>query len=266
MQAAHFRRTPNFSTSELFIKLPISNHHFRTVYNSLVHGYKMPVDVECDEDALLLLTAMLNDIMYIQQCHLSMPYPPSYQESVIYGLSSTQILPMRNPWAPLSLQSEFCKLGAEMLAALARWLHHFQNRVRKDILALYYFTELQLLCPDLGSLYQITGYATGPEFASTLPKLTENLDISDRALDLAWLILENSDSTRAIPQQRLSIWLPIALFSASLVVWHKLQSTETNKRKYGTLSVLTTFKHEIAKLPWPCCTAMIQTLDTLMGR
>jgi hypothetical protein len=252
--------------SELFIKMPSSDYAFRTVYSSLIHGYSLPSIVQSNEDALLLLIAMLNDIFYMQQCHLSMPYPPSYHESDTSSLSSTQIMPLRNPWAPLSLQREFCRLGADLLSALSRWHQHFKDRVRKDILALYYFTELLLLCPDLGTLHHSAGYGTRTEFASTQTRITRDLDISDKAWDLAWLILEHSESTSEPPQQRLSIWLPLILFSSALVVWHKLQSTVGHNRKYGTLSVLTTFRHEIAKLPWPCCGAMTETLDRLMER
>jgi hypothetical protein len=65
--------------------------------------------------------------------------------------------------------------------------------------------------------------------------------------------------------QRVSIWLPIVLFSSALIVWHKLQSPVATNRKYGTLSVLTTFKDEIENLLWPYCRTMIKTLDKLMG-
>lgn len=266
LQAVHFNRASNYSTSELFIKMPCSDHPFRTVYNSLIHGYALPSDVKSDEDALLLLIAILNDIVYMLQCHLSMPYPPSYQESNTSGLAESQIGPLRNPWAPLSLQSEFCRLGADLLAALSRWHVHFKDQVRNDILALYHFTELQLLCPDLGALYHVSGYAIQPDFASTEANNTKKLDISDKALDLAWLILEHSDISSEPAQERLSVWLPIILFSSALVVWHKLQSTSSKSRRYGTVSVLITFKNLIVNLPWPCCKPMVATLDRLMKR
>lgn len=266
MQAVHFNRAPNYSMSELFIKMPSSDHPFRMVYNSLIHGYILPSDIKSNEDALILLIAMLNDIVYMQQCHLSMPHPPSYKEGGANGFAADYFRPLRNPWSPLSLQSEFCRLGADFLAALSRWHAHFEDQVRTDILALYHFSELQLLCPDLGRLYDLVGYPREPDLVNPGVNINKNLDISDKALDLAWLVLEYSDTTSAPIQQRVSVWLPVIVFASALVVWYKLQCLAGDSRRYGSLSILITFRNQLTKLSWPCCRAMTRTLDRLMER
>lgn len=256
---------------ELFIKMTSTDHPFRTIYTSLIHGYALPSDVQSVEDALLLLTAILNDILYMQQFHLAIPYPPSNQEQDTYSLcgSPDLSLRLRNPWPALSLQTEFCRLSADMSAALSRWHQLFKHLVREDtgILALYYFAKLQLLYPDMGILFHMAGYDTRSVFVGDPSRVSINLDISDSALDLAWLILESAGGPSSSPQKRIAIWLPIVLFSSALVVWHKIQCCpDVNSRKYGTVSVLTAFRHEIASLPWQCCRAMTQTIDNLMGR
>lgn len=267
MQAISLRRTPNLSVGELFIKMPSSDHPFRTIYNSLTHGYALPSDVQNTEDAVFLLTSILNDVIYMQQCHLSMPRPPSNQENDTYDLSRSSDLPLRNPWPPLSLQTEFCRLSADMSTALSKWYHLFKDIATRDVLALYHFVDLQLLCPDLGCLFHLAGYEMSfGLIGDQASGISNNLDISDRALDLAWLILENAGSNSSSPQQRLSIWIPIVLFSSALVVWYKIQGPDGSRYKYGTLGVLTAFKHEIASLPWPCCEAMVQTIGRLMER
>lgn len=267
LQAIGLRRTPNMLVGELFIKMPSSDHSFRTIYNSLIHGYALPSDVQNIEDAVFLLISILNDVIYMQQCHLAMPRPPRCQGNGTHDLSGGSDLPLQNPWPPLSLQTEFCRLSADMSTALSKWHHLFKDVVTRDVLALYYFAELQLLCPDLGCLFHLAGYEMSFGFVGDQSGgVKNNFDISDKASDLAWLILEHAGNNSSSPQQRLSIWLPVVLFSSALVVWYKIQGPEGNKYKYGTLSVLTAFKHEISILPWPCCEAMTQTLGRLMER
>ncbi len=164
------------------------------------------------------------------------------------------------------MQGELGRLSADMVAALSRWEHHFKHRVGPEILALYYFTHLRLICPDLGELSSVAGYTTTSRFSGGIPTVSKTLDLPDKALDLAWLILDHCTRLSGNSNGRLCIWLPICLFSAALVVWQKLISPAVTDRRYGTLRVLDTFKSEITKLPWPCCAEMTNTLDRLMER
>lgn len=250
------------------MKMPSSNHQFRTLYNSLTHGYSLPHDVRSREDGLLLLTMLLSDIIYIQRCHFSISTPSEPHGGVADRSPSDHML-LRNPFAPLSSQSEYSRLSADLLAALSRWEQHFQRHVGSDILAFYYFVKLQLICPELGSLPRLAGYGRGSTVGgsqSNPSKHAEQIDIPDKAMDLAWLVLDHCDGNSQNPQRRLALWLPVILFLSALVVWRKLHSQSFTDPKYGSLKVLGMYKDEIAKLPWPCCKEMTNTLDRLMKR
>lgn len=260
MHAVHCGLVPNYSINELFIKMPSSNHHFRIIYNSLLHGYVIPKDVRSREDILLLLTALLGDIIYMQRCHLSVPFGTNSSSGRLNALSI-----LRSPYAPLSSGSEFSRLSSDMLAALSRWEQNCQQHAGSDIRALYYFTKVQLMCPNLWELPHQAGY--GAASATNLLSFTHgtgDCDIPDKAINLAWLVFDNCGKTTKSPDHKLAVWLPIVLFMSSLVIWKKLRAQPATDPGYGTLGVLSMFKTELAKLPWPCCTEMITTLDRLM--
>lgn len=252
MHAVHCNAVPNWSTSELFIRMPSTNHEFRTVYNSLAHNYALPQDVKSSEDSLVLLTALLSDIIYMQRCQPSVPL-----------LSDRDGDQLRNPYAPLSSKSEFGRLGSDMTAALSRWENHFQDKVGSNILALCYFTKLYLVCPALLELPSIAGYGEVSGFNQKQIK-SKQIEIPDEAMDLAWLVLDQCDKSSKSIKQHLSIWLPNVLFMSALVVWQRLRSQAATDLKFGTLKVLSMFKNEIDRLPWPCCAEMTKTLDRLM--
>lgn len=252
MHAIHCGTVLNYSVSELLIRMPSTNRSFRTIYNLLAHGKALPQDVKTPEDSLLLLTALLSDIIYMQRCHIS-PLP----------LSTPNDNLLRNPYAPLSVQSECWRLKIDMMSALSQWEKHFRDKVGNDILALHCFAKLHLACPALWRLPRMAGYGGS---ASVSPEAVESqqMEISDRALDLAWLVLDHCDRSSKPTKPNLSIWLPTILFMSSLVVWHRLRSRRDTDLKYGTLKVLSMFRNEIARLPWPCCLDMTSTLDRLI--
>jgi hypothetical protein len=229
--------------------MPSSIHSFCTIYNLLAHGNALPPDVKSPEDGLLLLTALLSDIIYIQRCHVSLPH-----------LSTPEDERLRNPYAPLSAKSEFLRQSASMMAALSQWKDTFHDKVENDILALYYFTKLHLTCPALWELPRMAGYGS----LVSHPIESREMEISDKAMDLAWLVLDHCDKKSKTARLNLSIWLPIVLFMSALVVWQRLRSRAATDLKYGTLKVLSMFEHEIARLPWPCCREMSKTLENLM--
>ncbi|KAH8799729.1 hypothetical protein F5884DRAFT_115638 [Xylogone sp. PMI_703] len=269
VHAIHYGLAPNYSVSELFIKMPSSNHQFRTVYNSLTHGYTLPKDVTTQEDAFLLLTALLSDITYMQRCRPSLPFLSTYNASGANDQSTHIQTPLRNPYAPLSSQSESSRMAADMLVALSRWKQHFQHRVGSDIYALYYFSRLQLICPNIWELPHLAGYgvvagSSNDDLKSS--QHTKKIDISDKAMDLAWLVLDSCDKRPEPLEGSLAIWLPIVLFLSALVVWQRLRSQPVADLKYGTLKVLSMFSAEITQLPWPCCIEMANTLNMLMKK
>jgi hypothetical protein len=269
MHAVHCGLAPNYSISELSIRMPSSNHQFRTIFNSLTHGYTLPQNVRSREDALLLLTALLEEIIYLQRCYLSIPFASSYAPGVVKGLSRNKETTLRNPYAPLCSESEYSRLSDALLNALARWEQHFQQQLGSDILALYYFTRLQLICPEIWELPHLAKYGIAAGVEDDSPNTFQHakcFDVPDKAMDLAWLILDQYDQISKSAERRLSIWLPIVLFLSALVIWQKLQCQPSSNLKYGSLKVLSMFRNEIAQLPWPCCIQMAETLDRLMGK
>jgi len=276
LHAVHFGLAPNYSTNELFIRMPASNHQFRTIYNSLVHGRKVPLDVHRREDALLLLTAILNDIIHIHCSFLSLQSPDIVSGQSINGYRQDAVNPsvdrhlinkdkkLENPWAPLTAGSEFCRLRVDLLAGLSRWEDHFQQHVGSDILVLYYFCRLQLHCPEIWEIPHLARYEMATTNANDQAKSTTQFEIPDKAMDLSWQILDHCVKGSKSPGRTMAVWLPIVVFLSALVVWHKLRRQSTKDMKYGTLKVLSMFKNELAKLPWPCCAEMTRTLDRLM--
>lgn len=249
MHSVHCNTVINHSVSELWIKMPSSVHSFRIIYNLLAHGNALPPDVKSPEDGLLLLTALLSDIIYIQRCHMSLS-----------PLSTPKDENLCNPYAPLSAKSEFLRQSADMMVALSRWENTFHDNVENDILALYYFTRLHLTCPALWELPSMAGYGS----IGSHQIESREMEVSDKAMDLAWLVLDHCDKSSKSARPNLSIWLPIVLFISALVVWQRLRSRAPTDLKYGTLKVLSMFEQEIARLPWPCCREMSKTLDRLM--
>ncbi|KAJ9608015.1 hypothetical protein H2200_007003 [Cladophialophora chaetospira] len=191
--------------------MPTSNHHFRSVYNSMVHGFALPADVKSSEDALIVLVALLSDIIYMQHCHVP-------------GIQAGKGQP-ENPFLPLSVQGERDRLNAEMLAALSRWELQFKHQVGKDLLALYYFAHLRLTCHGLEDLNHAA--MSGLKSSSIEP-----IEVPDKALDLAWLILEHC---HGLPEdQRVEIWLPVVLFQSALA-HEKLGLMQVTKRNKDLL-------------------------------
>lgn len=251
MQALHCGQTPNYLTNELFIRMPSSTYQFKTIYNSLVHGYTIPRDVTTQEDALLLLTALLSDTIYTQRCFLSLIFRSQKN-------TSKKLPPLHNPYAPLSADSEYSRVRHRLMAALDRWEQHFEQYVGDDIRALFHFTKIQLLCPHIFLLPKMAGYSATGNLCN--PGMIE---IPDKAIDLVWLVLDSCEKAFDSPRQKSAIWLPIVLFMSSLVLWNKISYQPEPGHKYGTLRALKTFRSEIVRLPWPCCAEMSTTLSRL---
>jgi hypothetical protein len=263
LHALHRGLAPNYSISELVIKLPSSRYQFRTIYNSLTHGYTIPEDVRTQEDGLMLLTALLSEIIYVQRCRLSSSFTSGLRIGTLDDRSDPKLRRRSNPHAPLSSDSEVTRLCAEMTDALSRWAKHFQSKAETNVLALYHFVQLQLACADLWELPRLAGYEDG-DWSKHGQVQTHPFTIPDKVVDLAWLVLDQCDRSSKSETNRLSVWFPIILFMSALVVWHRLRSQEVHGRKYGTLKMLTPFRNEIMRLPWPCCVSMGRTLDRLM--
>ena len=272
IRAFHFGISTNFTASELFIRMPGSPYQFHRVYRTLVTGVGfLPQGMNSNEDGLLLLVANLSDSLYIHRSFRPLrPWAPSSATSAI-TLTMQQSI-SRNPFVPLSPQTELARMSLEMQAALDRWAEHFERSVDKEILFLFYFCKLHLACPDLWLLPHLAGYRpaiVGHGFSSVGHGFSSvghgtKIVVSDEAMKFTWLILDNIDIGREHPERDQSIWIPVVLFYAALVVWQRLRPQSNADGTFGTLKVLGMFKRELEQLPWACCSEMSRTLDEIM--
>ncbi|KAK5753468.1 hypothetical protein LTS12_016420 [Elasticomyces elasticus] len=244
VQAIHFDSIPNYSTNELFIDMPASQYPFRKIYGSLIGGHPLPLDVNAHEDAILLVIALLADIVRAQKNG----FPRVSMQSTAAG---------RRPLPPLTLAHEVARTEAALAAALARWKKHFVH-APADVLGLCHIAELRVLCPSMNNLPRLAGY---PD-TGTPSKVLAGWYISDQAVDVAWQVLGDSESCSAGSASYESVWLPIAVFLAALVVWKHLDK-KSLKQGLSSARALTMFINELERLRWPCCTAMIATLKSL---
>ncbi|EMC98767.1 hypothetical protein BAUCODRAFT_120068 [Baudoinia panamericana UAMH 10762] len=231
---------PNYSVRELELRMPSSNHSFSTVYSSLLHGHVLPGDLSTTEDGLLLIIALLSDVYYVQKCH------PRLLDQ--FGTSS-----VINPYRPLCSNSELAHMTALFDGALSRWKQRFFAGASHDVLALYYFTLLQLRWPDVPELPTLLNRHTAKPTSEAIPS---------ECLSIAWAIHANVESASANDTQRLSIWLPCILYLSALVVWRS-HSQDRKDMSFGGLSSLRMYEFTLSQLPWPCCPDMVRVLETL---
>ena len=260
IRAAHCGRVACISTNELFMRMPSSPYNFHQMYRCLLLGARpLPSDLRADEDSLLLLTGVCADILYIQHSFSNVMLPAENS-----GGQSRQ-----NPYAPLSPTSEALRHRFVLKAALMRWHQHFGDGASRDVLSMFFFCRLLLALPDILLLPCLAGYPPNSKQTSTLPDWCQEtmLEISDEAINFAWLILDNSNAQNDGSGANVSIWLPVVLFFAALTIWYHLHHQRSRSNlKTGTLRTLNVFKDELSHLPWPCCAEMCRTLDKLMSK
>lgn len=253
LQAARSGDSPMYSTTELHMRMHGSDVSFRLAYSSIIHGYALPEEIKSREDALVLLTAIMSDSLYAQRTHFLVA------ENNLCGSSAASASSPRTPYLPLTAKSESARLSAVFEAALLRWHRQFERSAGSALLVLYYFAQLQQLCPGSWQLPAMAGH--GVLHTTKIPEhLRRDHAIPEQAVETAWQILEHFDQCLQSPDGRLAIWLPMSLFMSALVVWRHI-SLDRSRR--GTLKMLDMFKIRLTELPWPCCTEMVRTLARL---
>ena len=265
IRAVHCNASPEFSRSELFITMPASNHNFHEVYNRLILGeHALPANMTEAEDAVLLLSALLSDIITIQRVFSSFDlHPvelPDLQQSI-----STESLPLLSPFVPFSPLAENQRMLSRLSKGLELWSERLRDIVSEDVLALFYFCKLCLHFPQVLLLPSISGYKPAVKAnisRSTLVKRT--IPVPEDAMRCAWLIVDNVNVERLPDRAACPLWLPVITYLTALVVWVNLRSSSSTQSSYGTLKVLGMFKAELQQMPWPCCMEMISNLDELM--
>lgn len=232
---------------------------FQDAYCSLKHGRYMEADVS-NENALLLLCAILSDTIVSIQ---------------VFGNAMRHVSPFHSTWpdqpdhcvTPFSTGREAMKTSSLLALWLDNWLDTFDSQVLCDTKALYFFCRLLLVCPQVLQLPQTVCYGGPPghyEHQIPRPAKMPSMDISDDAMRFSWLLLEQLDykTRRGLS----SVWLPIIVFYAALVVGAKIRSTPPEAAgQSGILRSLTLFQAELNNMGWPCCERMVSTLGTIMN-
>nr|OQO31130.1 hypothetical protein B0A51_02501 [Rachicladosporium sp. CCFEE 5018] len=216
MHALQTNDIPKYSVDELAFTMPQSGHSFRTTYISILHGCDLPDDLSATEDALLLLTALLAHSLYLQKS-FEAPF-------------AVQTPRHCSPYRPLCLETEFTDRQATINAALNVWEARFIKTMSQDVLALYHFTRLQLLVPQISDLSSFAEQQLAGEIAPTFH------DIPPEAVKLAWSVLANVEDSPTIHGKKLAIWLPVVLYLSALVVWRADSGDGKNEAPGGSFS------------------------------
>ncbi|MCJ1472613.1 hypothetical protein MMC13_001262 [Lambiella insularis] len=265
IHAVHFNTTAQFSSSELFIAMPASHHDFHDIYSALVLGeHPLPLVMTDQEDAVLILAAIISDIMTIhrafERIHLQSP-----NDSALWPSVDKNTHWLTGSFVPFSASNEYQRMLSQISNILNRWSERFKERMHQDVMALFYFCRMYSSCPHLLRLPRISGYEPAADPSAYLSRPEGQDDtVSEGAIRYAWLVLENINVTGDGPRVACPIWLPVVTFLAALVVWRSLKSSSLVKPGFGTLKVLGVFRAELEQMPWSCCTQMVKTLVKLM--
>lgn len=268
--ALHLNTSTEFSTNELFFKMPKAEQNFGEIYiQLLVEEKPLPPAVVAHEDALLVLLALCSDIMATQRAYEEsniLSFAPNEGEQTETSARSIQRMPSH--LLPFSPMGEYQRVISKLQRALGRWSERFHNSMSRSIRALFHCVSACSLWSPTISLPQILGYSpTIIGFAMVNNgRLSKIGGPPDEAVRHAWLVLDNIDARDPESRYKCPIWLPIVTHMASLVVWKSLQSTAPREGKIVSLRVLNMFKFELEQMFWPCTGKMAEHLDILMQR
>jgi len=265
VRAVHYNTSTQYSSSELFITMPASNHNFHGVYTKLVvEEHPLPPNMTEHEDAVLILSALLSDIIAIHKVFSGFDVELSEVLSSQSAMSDTT-LQILSPFVPLSPFSENQRMLSQISKSLDLWGERFKPIVSEDILSLFYFCNMCLSFPQVLLLSRLSGYE--PAVANSSGSYVElglgGVVIPEAAVRCAWLILDHVNVERLPDRAACPVWLPVVTYITALVVWANLKSS-VSRSSYGTLKALGMFKAELQQMPWPCCTEMAKNLDELM--
>ena len=256
MMAAHHDAEMLIIPCQLAINMPGSGLPFEESYADLFHPASAASNVEAatNEDALLLLTALLSDVLHVHRLMSS-----------IIGTDVCELADLRNgpdlpphcaPFVPFSPTMERARLVDRMDHALAAWNARYVALVAHETHALYYYTKMIAACPRMLELPAVAGYPpSGDQGQREADQLTHHIIVSSETQQLAYLVLAHTTVENAV---RVEIWLPVIVFHAALAVWYGSRSDSRHPPR-----MLDPFTKVLDCLPWPCCREMVATLKSL---
>ena len=264
IRAIHHDTSPQFHRSELFIVMPASNHSFFDVYSKLVNeAHPLPTNMTQAEDAVLLLSALLSDLVMVHRVCSTFDLTP-IELPTLQNSTSGSPLPVLNPYAPFSVVTETKRMLTQLSRGLDLWYGRFKDFVSEDILALFYFCRLFLSYPEVISLPLVAGYKPAIDSNTSKPTSVTDIVVDGETMRYVWLIVDHVNVEKLPSHMICPVWLPVITYFTALVVWAHLKSSSSLQVSYGTLKVLGLFKMELQRMPWPCCIEMIKNLDDLM--
>ena len=269
IQALHSNLPLNFASNELFSTMPSSTLPFQDVYRNLLEESKgdtqtLPTTIGSGsrEQATLLLLAILSSLITIRRSLGSSANVIGAAQSSAYR---------HDPFAPLSAHTELERMQGQLSIALDRWHKRFGASAGPEIMALYRYCGLYLSCATIQDLPRLARYQTGPDHlagqSDTLSAPEDMSNIPDDSVNRAWALLDVAAACTKSEQHLCPVWMPVVVFHAALVVWAKtcIRTGDTGNAN-GSVRSLLAFKVELEAMPWPCCTPMAATLQTLMAR
>ena len=144
--------------------------------------------------------------------------------------------------------------------ALVDWREQHLASSVPAVQALYHFTQLHLLMPDIQSILTEASYP--PRLHQRSARAGDSFESSGcpslKAIDSAWQLLESVAQCK----DNTHVWLPVITFLAALCVWKHIKS-QSGSRAHGSVRVLRVFRDELQRMPWPCCKVMMETLTQL---
>lgn len=196
------------------------------------------------------------------------------------------------PRIPLSPSSEMIDTRDRVRGYLQAWQQLYYERVcnSKDaaLALLFHFCHMYLAFPDLQAVVELSGYpprqrpetstpSNGP-VSTTVMRLLRRIEGYDGkvALQHAWKILDiESDIKDPAFESIGSIWTPLVLFYACLVVWADVTSSagtafdtsgailSRSGHFPSSVRVLDLFQARLKALRAPCCQVMTTLIDRL---
>jgi hypothetical protein len=265
IRAVHCNTSTQFSSSELFITMPASNHSFHDVYTKLLlEEHPLHLNMTEQEDAVLLLSALLSDIITIHKVFAGFDLH-SAEASALQPSTSIEPLPILSPFVPFSPFAENQRMLSRISRSLDLWCERFGEIMPEDVLSLFYFCKICLCFPQVLLLPHLSGYRPAVDSSSSTARNDlGSIAVPEDAMRYAWLVVDHVNVERLSDDAACPIWLPLVTYITALVVWANLKSSSSSKSSYGTLKVLGMFKAELQQMPWPCCTEMTKNLDELM--
>ncbi|KAK4551892.1 hypothetical protein LTR86_010793 [Recurvomyces mirabilis] len=257
------RGTTTFvSPTELSIALNSTSTDFRDLYGRLFFPLSIPnTAVAKDEDAMLLLTALLSDLLLAHRLTLAagpprITTPPDLQHQA-------QLLPPCNPFVPFSPLMERKRLQGKLSDALTNWHELYSREAIPETMAFYYYCRLLLVCPQLLELPQLAHHMPVPARPPNIyMHYRQWIAVPAEAHRLAWKILDHSTTPLGTSHASVTaIWLPPMVFQAGLAVWQYM--TATSSKEVTSFRMLEPFVRELEKMPWPCCVEMVATFKGL---